>query len=490
MGETARLEAELAEIEEAWRQAAAGASDPDEDPDDDFAEEPDELDALRGRVSALTWAIDRLPRVERREPLSRIASSAVPGIRREAAHAMYGVALARREADDFAGAEAEYLAVYDTFGEDADAGVRETLATSMLNLGYLRLMLQDRLDEALAVYDDLLARFDSATGPRMRDLLAKAAASRNTCLNRIQERDGSAEYGAYPEYPAAQRDADVAAVERAAELTDAGDAAAAATLLDPVVERLVDQPHPEMRRVAVRALHRRGRALAAAGRPVEALSDLDRAINVYGFDLSTDVELAVSRCLAAKAGVLDGLGRHDDEVLVYRTIVDRWASSTVPELHERAAWASWCRGVTLAEVDPVAGAAAYRETYERFIVDRAAAVRRRAAQAACNLVVLLRKTSAPAEAVAAGEEFAPRLLGDADLEVRRQGRWVQLAVARSLDPARERAAKLDAYRAVLGADGGELSADQRTAAEKEFAELGPGLRDVFRSYRSGLFKRR
>ena len=58
----------------------------------------------------------------------------------------------------------------------------------------------------LVAYDALIARFANATSADMRDTLAKAAASRLTCLNRLQRQGVAVDYGAqYEDLSLAER---------------------------------------------------------------------------------------------------------------------------------------------------------------------------------------------------------------------------------------------------------------------------------------------
>ena len=82
----------------------------------------------------------------------------------------------------------EAIAAYDEvvarFGTAAEPSLCERVALALLNkgdvLGYLK-----RNDEAIAVYDNVVARFGEATEPELRKLVAKALLNKGVVLNRL-----------------------------------------------------------------------------------------------------------------------------------------------------------------------------------------------------------------------------------------------------------------------------------------------------------------
>jgi len=68
------------------------------------------------------------------------------------------------------------IAVYDDliarFGTATEPALRERVAMALFNKG-VRLGALDRSEDAIAVYDDLIARFGTATEPALREQVGK-----------------------------------------------------------------------------------------------------------------------------------------------------------------------------------------------------------------------------------------------------------------------------------------------------------------------------
>ena len=80
------------------------------------------------------------------------------------------------------GRSKEAIAVYDDvvgrFGTATEPALRELVANALFNKGGT-LSVLDRSNEAIAVYDDLLARFGSATELPLLEWVAKAKSARD-----------------------------------------------------------------------------------------------------------------------------------------------------------------------------------------------------------------------------------------------------------------------------------------------------------------------
>jgi hypothetical protein len=78
---------------------------------------------------------------------------------------------------------AEEIAAYDEvvarFGTASEPALREQVAMALLYKG-ITLRQLDHSDEAIAVYDDLLARFGTASEPAVRELVARASRLRQS----------------------------------------------------------------------------------------------------------------------------------------------------------------------------------------------------------------------------------------------------------------------------------------------------------------------
>ena len=112
------------------------------------------------------------------------ATRANPALREQVAKALFnkGVTLGALERSE------EAIAVYDEvvarFGDAPDPTLREQVARALFNKG-VTLGALERSEEALAVYDEVVARFgdDAATG--VREQVAKALVNKGASVSRM-----------------------------------------------------------------------------------------------------------------------------------------------------------------------------------------------------------------------------------------------------------------------------------------------------------------
>lgn len=86
--------------------------------------------------------------------------------------------------------EDDEIAIYDDlltrFGSATDPALREPVAKALLNKG-LRLGVLGRVPEELATLDDLIARFGTATEPALREQVAKAMLNKGFRLGKLRD---------------------------------------------------------------------------------------------------------------------------------------------------------------------------------------------------------------------------------------------------------------------------------------------------------------
>jgi hypothetical protein len=262
----------------------------------------DEL-ASRGRGGPA--AVDTPAPLQRADVVMRLLSEygADPAqeVRRQAVLALYDWAVVLRESEDFEGALSAYNLLLQHFADDRGEAVRRTVASALLNKGYLLLKLMDRPEEALAVYDDIMARYKEATSADLRDTLAKAAASRHTCLNTLNKTSAADFGGDFPDLPIAERDAVRDSIARGRALSDEGKSREAVALYDEVLAAHVESSHPELRRQCAQAmLNKAYQLLEPLGQYAQAIVCIDEMEARYGADLSTEMQEKVAYCLQYK----------------------------------------------------------------------------------------------------------------------------------------------------------------------------------------------
>ena len=414
------------------------------------------LDEQARRAELVGWLLERY---------GRDASSQV---RRMAMVRAYDWAVGLRDQGDGEAALAACDRTLVTFARDTDAVVQRTVASTLLNKGYVLLEQLGRTDEALGVYEKLMNTLRDAVAPELQDMLAKATAGRQSCLKRLRKA-GPADAG---ELPPALRDEVRDKVKEGRRHGDAGESLEAIALFDEVLAAHAASTHPELRRQCARALVHKTFCLVALERFDEVIAAADAMDARYGADASTEMQEQVALSLQYKSTALDRLGRPDEEMRVHDQIVARWGNSELPDLRGRVAGALFRKGAALRQAGRLAEAvASYDEAITRTAAARENVLQLWAAKAMINKAKALDKMGDPA-----GQAKAYRVLiarfgesGDAALRERVANACEWLAEAEG------RQGRVEAQRAVLeqalGRFGTALSADQRTRLTRELQAL-------------------
>ncbi|MGJ7553976.1 tetratricopeptide repeat protein [Variovorax sp. RB3P1] len=410
------------------------------------------LDEQARRAELVGWLLERY---------GRDASSQV---RRMAAVRAYDWAVGLRDQGDGAAALAACDRLLATFAGDIDAAVRRTLASALLNKGFVLLELLGRADDALAAYEQLMIDLRDAGTSELQDMLGKATSGRAACLRRLR-RTGPADAG---ELSAELRDEVRDKVRQGRKHGDAGESLDAVARFDEVIAAHGASTHPELRRQCARALVHKAFCLIALERFGEVVAAADAMDASYGADVSAAMQEQVALCLQYKSTALDRLGQRDEEMRVHDQIVARWGNSELPELRARVAGALFRKGAALRQAGRLAEAVAcYDEVVTRTAVAREGALQLWAAKSMINKAKVLKKLGDPA-----GQAKAYRVLiarfgesGDAALRERVVNACEWLAEAEGQQGRVE--AQRTALQLALGRFGTALSAEQRTRMSRE-----------------------
>ncbi|NML32337.1 hypothetical protein [Paraburkholderia antibiotica] len=410
----------------------------------------------------------------------RFHADADGSIRAMVAEAIYHLAIHQREHSHMDEAIASYDLLLNRFATDTESAIEPCVASAYLNKAYLLLNGLDRPDAALPVYDALMARFANATSARLRDSLAKGAASRLTCLNRLQERGVAVNYGdQYEDLPLAQHDAIIATLDRADALRDEDRYREAIAQYDQVLTQHVESLHPELRRLCLKALVGKAFCFASLNQREASLATNHEAIERYGNDLSTSCEKNVALAMSNKAVDLEQLRRGEEALQVHAQIIERWRHASVAYLRLRVACAMFGTAHVLEERDPEAALAGYRQVMDDYLHASEPGMRLQAAKSAANIGILLRRAGRHAEAIPPCEKLLSVLGNDTDEEVRKRLVSVRMGLARSYAPAGMPEKAVAMYRELLALPPQQLSNAQRES-------LGNELRNLLVGERKGL----
>lgn len=436
-------------------------------------------DELSPAEVAYAEAVDALVR--------RFADDASTEVRRTVAQALYDLGLHQRERLHLEAARATYARLVGLFAADADPQVEAAVAKGWLNAGFIEFVLLGRPEEALATYDALLARYDTTVHPQVRQVVARAATTRATCINRLTRAGASVSHGeGVEQLTAADLDALFALVEEADAFADHNEYHRALEAYGRVLDGRLDSLHPEVRRRCVHALVQQARCLRHLSRDEEAVAVAREAIDRYGHDLSLDVQKDVALGLAVLALALDALDRHDEEVAAYDETIRRWSTSDIPTLQWRVGNALGDKGVTLADLGRAGEAElAYALGADRFLEATDPQLRHNGLRCGVGLGMMLRKAGRAEEACAAYRRVLA-VAGLADSQEREQAARAHLGLARALTATGARLEAVAEYEAALAMS--DLPEALRRHATEELESVRPadGLKGLVRGFRKWL----
>ncbi|RYX90287.1 MAG: hypothetical protein EOO28_29855 [Comamonadaceae bacterium] len=406
--------------------------------------------------------------------LARFASDADAGVRRVAADACYALAVAQRERLQLDAALASYGLYLQHFETDTAPAILERTASAWLNKAYILMELLDRPADALPVYDAILARFAAATSASMRDTLARASASRLTCLNQLQRAGVAVNYGdQYEDVPLEKRDAIQATISRGIHLADAGKHREAIACYDEVLQAHLESLHPELRRQCLDAMVRKVFSLGRLAQRQEALALSNELIARYGADLSTSTEKDVALAMSYKAVQLDRLDRHDEEMSVYREIIDRWRQSTVPALRVRVANARYALAMTLSDTDLEATLALYKQVMDTCLESPDVALRTEGAKSAVNRAFRLRGAGRHAEAVECAQALLAACGEATDPALATQLTKARIGLVKSYAALGQTADQIATLQTLTALPDSAITPEQRESANAELLVLRP-----------------
>lgn len=406
--------------------------------------------------------------------VERFATDASADIRAIAADAQYSLAVHWRTSLHFERAIDAYAVYLQTFAADTAPPIERTTASAYLNQAYALMVLTGRDADALIVYDALLARFANATGAGMRDTLAKAAASRLTCQNRLHRQGAAVNYGdGYDDLSLAQRDAIGATIERGRVLSVEGKHRDAVACYDEVLSAHGESLHPELRRLCLDAMVRKGYALGRLAQREAALAVNDEIIARYGDDLSTTAEKDVALAMSNRAVQLDKLGRRDEELQTYDRIIQRWGNSTVGYLKERVAAARYAKAMTIADTDLDGALALYQQVIGSCLSAPEVALRLYAAKSTVNRSFRLRQAGRHDEAIACADTLLRACAAETDQDMAAQFVKVRIGLARACGKAGQSARQIETLEALLALPPAALDDSTRTELLADYRQAKP-----------------
>ncbi|PJG58082.1 hypothetical protein CUC53_14485 [Aeromonas cavernicola] len=194
--------------------------------------------------------------------------------------------------------------------EPLDDAEQEWVARAYLNWA----LKQTDLEQEIAVYDQLIARFASSDVAGVQEQVAKALLNKGITLGQLARPED--EMSVYDQLIARFASSDVAGV------------------LDAVASALLNK----------------GITLGQLARPEDEISVYDQLIARFAHSDMAGVQETVAQALVNKGVTLGQLARPEDEISVYDQLIARFAHSDVAGVQERVASALLNKGITLGQL--------------------------------------------------------------------------------------------------------------------------------------------
>ena len=321
------------------------------------------------------------------------------------------------------------LAVFEElmsrFGESEMPALLEGVAMTLVNKGVV-LGGIDRPEEALTVWDEVVSRFGESEAPILLEQVAKALVNKGVVLGGINHPEKA--LLAYDEVvsrfgeskaPTLLEKVPMALVNKGATLRKLDRPEEALTVWDEVVSRFGESETPALLEGVAKALVNKAAALGGIDRPEEALTVWDEVVSRFGESETPALLERVAKALVNKGVVLGGINHPEKALLAYDEILSRFGESEAPTLLEEVANALFNKGVTLGGLArPEEELLAYDEVLSRFGESETPALLERVAMTLVNKGVALDGLNRPEKALLAydevlsqfGESEAPILL--------------------------------------------------------------------------------
>jgi tetratricopeptide (TPR) repeat protein len=227
----------------------------------------------------------------------------------------------------------------------ADDVSREKVAKALMaQADSLRVL--HRSADAIAVYSEVVRRFEQATEPELRSLVAAAMA------------------------------------DAGYESLATNDTETALSRFDAMIDRFGSGTETDVRKALARVLVNKGYCLRTLGRYDDAIVIYQDVIERFG-DASDAVLLeGVARALTNKSYVLDQLQRTPEAIEAVNQVLERFLDRTEPALRVQVAWAFLAKAVLLSRSNQIEQAALiHQEIVTRFADDTEPGIRQVVAEA-------------------------------------------------------------------------------------------------------------
>ena len=233
---------------------------------------------------------------------------------------------------------------------------------------------QDRPEEALSAFDEVVHRFAESEMPMVSQLVVLALFERGLTLNYLDRPEDA--LTAYDEVVRRFGDSKTPALLEAVAMALRGKGFVlydldrledALATFDEVVRRFGDSEMPVFLESVAFALFGKGCALDDLDRSEDALTTYGEVVRRFGDSKTPALLEAVARSLVSKGVILDRLNRPEDALVACDEVMRRFGDSEMPALLEAVARSLVSKGVILDRLNrPEDALATFDEVVHRF----------------------------------------------------------------------------------------------------------------------------
>jgi tetratricopeptide (TPR) repeat protein len=258
------------------------------------------------------------------------------------------------------GRSLEALAAYDDlvarFGKMTNLSLRAHVAKALINKG-ATLGALGRNEDAIVNYDDLLVRFGAATEIALREYVARALFDKGVALGRIgRSEDECAAYddlltrfATATELPLREHVA-MALINKGGGFGRLGRSEEAIAVYDDLLIRFGTAPELPLREHVAMALLNKGVALSKLGRNEDAMAVYDDLLVRFGTATELPLLQHVAGALVHKGIALGAMGHGERAIAAYNDLLIRFGTASGLPLREHVAVALFNKGIKLGEL--------------------------------------------------------------------------------------------------------------------------------------------
>ena len=290
-----------------------------------------------------------------------------------AAKEIFDEAVALKNQDRPEEALSAFDEVVHRFAESEMPMVSQLVVLALFERG-LTLNYLDRPEDELTAYDEVVRRFGDSKTPDLLEAVAMALRGKGVILDRLNRpEDALATFDEVvrrfgdSEMPALLESVALAIFGKGCALDDLDRSEDALVTYDEVIRRLGDSKTPALLEAVARSLVSKGVILDRLNRPEDALVACDEVMRRFGDSEMPALLEAVARSLVSKGFILGRLNRPQDALVACDEVVRRFGDSEMPALLEAVARSLVSKGIILDRLNrPEDALATCDEVVRRF----------------------------------------------------------------------------------------------------------------------------